>query len=136
MSFTTLDGNDDGDDDGGGDDNGGDDNGNDDNGNDDNGGNDEPEMLLPEVLTSVVTEIDITSAVCGGEVVSDGGAAVTMRGVCWSTSQNPTIDSKHTEDGYGTGVFVSNLPNLAMNTTYYIRAYATNEVGTAYPNLP
>ncbi len=129
VSFTTLDGNDDGDDNGGNDD--GDDDGNDDGG-DDNGGDDEPEILLPEVSTSVVTEIDITSAVSGGEVVSDGGAEVIARGVCWSTSQNPTIDNKHTEDGAGVGVFTSNVINLAMGTTYYVRAYATNEAGTAY----
>ena len=128
VSFTTLDGNDDGDDDGGNDD--GDEDGDDNGGNDDN--DDEPEILLPEVTTRPVTEITVTTAVCGGDVVSDGGAEVTARGVCWSVSQNPTIEGKHTDDGTGTGEFVSMLPNLAMNTTYYIRAYATNEAGTSY----
>ena len=129
KSFNTLeesnpdDGNDDGDDDGN-------DDGNDDG--DDDGNGDEVEVLLPEVATASVTEITETTAVCGGNVVSDGGAEVTARGVCWSVNPNPTIDNKHTEDGIGVGEFVSYLPNIAMNTTYYIRAYATNENGTSY----
>ena len=57
---------------------------------------------------------------------------MTARGVCWSVNPNPTMEDKHTEDGTGVGQFVSNLPNLAINTTYYLRAYATNEVGTSY----
>ena len=90
------------------------------------------ELELPEVTTLSVTEITETSAVAGGDVISDGGAEVTARGVCWSVNPNPTMDDKHTEDGTGVGQFVSNLPNLAINTTYYLRAYATNEVGTSY----
>ena len=90
------------------------------------------ELELPEVTTLSVTEITETSAVAGGDVTSDGGAEVTARGVCWSVNPNPTMDDKHTEDGTGVGQFVSNLPNLAINTTYYLRAYATNEVGTSY----
>ena len=105
----------------------------DDNGDDDNdNGDDEIEVLSPEVTTLFVTEITETSAVAGGDVISDGGAEVTARGVCWSVNPNPTMDDKHTEDGTGVGQFVSNLPNLAINTTYYLRAYATNEVGTSY----
>lgn len=99
---------------------------------DDDGTDDEEEIMLPEVTTAAVTEITETTAVCGGNVVSDGGAEVTARGVCWSVNPNPTIENKHTEDGAGTGEFASYLPNIAMNTTYYIRAYATNEKGTSY----
>ena len=115
-----------------GNDEGGNDEGEDDNGGEDDGNDDEPEILLPEVTTSLVTEIDITSAICGGEVISDGGAEVTMRGVCWSTSQNPTIEDGKTTDGNGVGSYISNIPNLVPNTQYYVRAYAVNEAGTAY----
>ena len=93
---------------------------------------DEEYAELPKVTTSAVSEITINSAVCGGEVTSDGNGTITARGICWSTSQNPTISDNKTIDGSGTGSFTSNLSNLASQTTYYVRAYATNEVGTAY----
>ena len=89
-------------------------------------------ILLPDVTTKAVTEITQTSAVSGGEVISDGGDEVIARGLCWSTSQNPTIDDNYTNDGVGTGIFTTNLSDLAPNTTYYLRAYATNSEGTAY----
>ncbi|MCR4847670.1 MAG: hypothetical protein K5920_02315 [Bacteroidales bacterium] len=91
-----------------------------------------PTQTLPTVTTQPVSSITTHSAVCGGTVLSDGNSPVTSRGVCWSTLQNPTIYSNHTTDGSGTGVFSSNLSDLLQNTTYYVRAYATNEVGTAY----
>ena len=97
------------------------------------GGNQtEPEATLPTITTSEVSNITETSAECGGNVTSDGGATVTARGVCWSTSHNPTINDNKTTDGNGTGSFTSNLSNLAPQTTYYVRAYATNEKGTNY----
>ncbi len=91
-----------------------------------------PNPVLPTVTTSSVTDITQTSASCGGNVTSDGGADVTARGVCWSTSQNPTIDDSKTTDGTGTGTFSSNLTGLSPDTTYYVRAYATNSAGTGY----
>ena len=92
------------------------------------------EVLLPTVITEEVTDITTDSATSGGNVTSDGGATVTAHGVCWSTSQNPTIDDNDgmTTDGNGTGSFTSNIPNLAPNTRYYVRAYATNSAGTGY----
>ena len=87
---------------------------------------------LPTLTTTNVTNITETTATCGGNVTSDGGADVTARGVCWSTSQNPTINNNHTTDGTGTGSYNSNLSNLTPNTTYYVRAYATNSAGTGY----
>ena len=94
----------------------------------------EAELTPPTVITSEVIDITETTAVSGGNVTSDGGATVTARGICWSTSQNPTIDDNDgiTTDGNGTGTFTSNLINLTANTTYYVRAYATNEKGTSY----
>ena len=90
--------------------------------------------MLPTVTTSAVSNITETSATCGGNVTSDGGATVTARGVCWSTSQNPTVSDSHTTDGSGTGAFTSSLTGLFAGITYYVRAYATNSGGTAYGN--
>jgi hypothetical protein len=90
------------------------------------------ETNLPEVTTAEVTDITTTTAACGGNVLSDGGSEVTAKGVCWNTTTNPTIADYHTTDGFGTGIFNSNLTNLEDNKTYYLRAYATNSVGTAY----
>jgi hypothetical protein len=86
----------------------------------------------PTVTTNDVGSITQTGASCGGNVTSDGGFSVTARGVCWSTSQNPTTSNSKTEDGTGTGPFTSSITGLTHNTTYYVRAYATNEKGTTY----
>ena len=93
-----------------------------------------PTITLPTVITSSVTDVASTTATCGGFVMNDGNAAVTARGVCWSTSNNPTINDSHTADGTGTGFFTSSITGLTPNTTYYARAYATNSLGTAYGN--
>ncbi len=87
---------------------------------------------IPSVTTANVTSITTNSAVCGGNVTSDGYSAETAHGVCWSTSPNPTISNSKTTDGTGTGSFTSNITGLAEGTTYYVRAYATNSKGTAY----
>ena len=89
---------------------------------------------IPTLTTSAVSEITSTTAICGGNISSEGMAPVTARGVCWSTSNNPTIANSTTSDGTGTGDFISNLTGLADNTTYFVRAYATNSAGTAYGN--
>ncbi len=87
---------------------------------------------LPSVTTTTVTEISKTTATGGGNVLSDGGATVTVRGVCWSVSSPPLVTNNHTTNGGGTGAFTSSLTGLAQNTRYYVRAYATNSIGTAY----
>ena len=87
---------------------------------------------IPTVSTNTVSSITSNSAVCGGYVTSDGGATVTARGVCWSTSSNPTTSNARTIDGSGTGVFTSYISGLNPSTTYYVRAYATNSNGTSY----
>ena len=101
-----------------------------------NGGGDEPptppEVMLPTVITASVTEITANSANCGGEVTNDGGAEVTERGICWSTSANPTLNNNHVAAGTGIGAFVAIMNGLEASTTYHVRAYATNEAGTAY----
>jgi uncharacterized protein (TIGR02145 family) len=88
--------------------------------------------VKPTVTTAEVTNVQTTSATCGGEVTDDGGATVTARGVCWSTSSNPSLADNYSTDGNGTGSFTSILSSLAPNTPYYVRAYATNSAGTSY----
>jgi uncharacterized protein (TIGR02145 family) len=86
----------------------------------------------PSVTTSAVSSITLTTAVSGGNVTNSGGAPVTARGVCWSTISGPIATGFHTTDGSGTGSFISNISGLSPNTTYYLRAYATNNAGTSY----
>jgi hypothetical protein len=91
-------------------------------------------VATPAVITTAVTSISSTAATSGGHVTADGGSAVTSQGVCWSTSSGPTTANNHTSDGIGTGVFTSNLTGLTPNSQYFVRAYATNQTGTAYGN--
>ena len=91
--------------------------------------------VAPTVTTITVSAIATTTATTGGNVTADGGATVTARGVVWSTATNPTIaNPTKTVNGTGTGTFVSSITGLTANTTYYVRAYATNSVGTSYGN--
>jgi len=91
-----------------------------------------PDPVIPSVTTGDVTYITTTTAICGGNVTADGGAAVTARGVCWSTTQNPTTANSKTTNGTGLGTYTSVITGLSPNTTYYVRAYATNANGIAY----
>ena len=86
----------------------------------------------PTVVTLDVMQISVTSAMCSGNVESDGGAEVTAKGVCWAKTQNPTIENDKTNAGTGVGEFVSEITGLEENGTYFVRAYATNEAGTSY----
>ena len=88
--------------------------------------------VLATISTTPISSITSTSAESGGTISSDGGAAITARGVCWSTAQNPTVNDSKTLDGSGTGSFSSSLTGLKPGTTYYVRAYATSIIGTAY----
>ncbi len=92
------------------------------------------QTTLPTVNTSAISAMTATTAISGGEIVSDGGAGLTARGVCWSTQPNPTLtdNSGFTVNGYCTGTFSSELTGLTSGTTYYVRAYATNGMGTSY----
>ena len=87
---------------------------------------------LPTVSTIAPVNITLQTAVCGGQVTSDGGATVTVRGVAYGIAQNPTTSGTSTSDGGGLGTFSSTLTGLTPSTLYYVRAYATNSVGTAY----
>ncbi|MFC4636448.1 hypothetical protein ACFO3O_21250 [Dokdonia ponticola] len=88
----------------------------------------------PTLTTNPTSNITQTSATSGGNITSDGGNDVTLRGVCWSNNPNPTINDNTTNNGGGTGNFTSNINNLNPNTTYYIKAYAINGEGIAYGN--
>lgn len=92
----------------------------------------QPSIQIPTVITSNVSNVTSYSATCGGEVTNDGGTTVTERGICWSTSTNPTIDDNHVSAGTGTGSFTAAMNGLEANITYHVRAYATNDAGTAY----
>ncbi|TVR70958.1 MAG: hypothetical protein EA408_09840, partial [Marinilabiliales bacterium] len=97
------------------------------------------EPVMAEVTTAEITGITHSTATSGGEVIDDGGAEVTERGVVWSITENPTTDPLE-HDGMisdiegGTGVFTVDLTGLDPGTHYYVRAYATNSEGTAYGN--
>ena len=86
------------------------------------------------LTTTAISNVTGSSAETGGNISNDGGNTVTVRGVAYSTSPNPTIADNSTSDGSGSGLFTSNLSSLSPNTTYYVRAYATNSCGTAYGN--
>jgi len=91
-------------------------------------------VILPTITTTDITSITTSSATTGGNITADGGGSINARGVCWNTSSGPTISNNKTLDGIGKGSFKSTLSNLMVNTTYYLRAYATNSAGTTYGN--
>ena len=87
---------------------------------------------VPTLTTTAASSVGTSTATSGGYIIGDGGSPVTARGVCWGTSPNPTIANSKTTDGTGMGIFTSSLTGLSDNTTYYLRAYATNGGGTGY----
>lgn len=88
----------------------------------------------PTVTTSAVTNIATTTATFNGNVTNGGDSWVSLRGFCWSTSSNPSVENclGKAASGNGTGVFSHNISGLSPNTTYYVRAWAKNDAGTAY----
>ena len=90
---------------------------------------------IPLLTTTQIIYITQTTATCGGNITSDGGATIRARGVCWGTNQTPTISDNKTINGVGLGSFLSIISGLAPNTTYYERAYSTNNAGTSYGSV-
>ena len=84
------------------------------------------------LTTTDPTAITTTTASSGGTISSDGGISIIARGVCWSTYPDPTTADSKTTDAGTTGTFTSNLTDLSPGTTFYVRAYATNSLGTNY----
>ena len=92
------------------------------------------ELFTLSIYTTAASSITTNSARSGGSITPDGGGTVISRGVCWSTTSNPTTSNYRTNDGSGSGSFTSYLTGLASGTTYYVRAYATYTSGTYYGN--
>ena len=93
-----------------------------------------PGAMKPTIIETVAANtITDTTAESGGNVTNDGGAGITAYGVCWSTSHAPDVDDDVTDEGTGTaGEFTSSLTGLTASTRFYVRAYATNSVGSGY----
>jgi uncharacterized protein (TIGR02145 family) len=89
---------------------------------------------ITTITTTPVTELSSVSATSGGKITNNGGAPIISRGVCWGTSFDPTVEDSKTNEGSGSGSFISYLTQLEPNTFYYLRAYATNDTGTFYGN--
>jgi len=91
-------------------------------------------IVIPSVTTYNITNITYTTADCGGVVTDDGNGTVTARGVCWGTSNDPTLENclGFTTDGDGLGGFSSSITYLNSGENYFVRAYAANEKGTGY----
>ena len=88
---------------------------------------------VPILTTTAISSITTTSAASGGTIIDEAGSTVTSKGLCWSTSPNPTISNSLTTIS-GAGNFTSSLTGLSSTTTYYVRAWATSGNGTAYGN--
>jgi hypothetical protein len=89
---------------------------------------------LPTVTTTAATNITANQAQVGGDVTSAGGELVFARGICYATTNNPTVNDETSASGTGAGGFTGSLYSLQTGTTYYAKAYATNVAGTAYGN--
>ena len=90
------------------------------------------EPALASLTTKEVTEIGQISAISGMNITANGGTEITSQGICWSTSSNPTIEDTMVAIGSGLGEFEITMQDLLPNTQYFVRAFATNEAGTAY----
>jgi uncharacterized protein (TIGR02145 family) len=86
------------------------------------------------LTTAAITNIAGTTATSGGTITDEGAGTIIERGVCWSERITPTITDSRTDEGGGAGNYTSNMTNLNAVTTYYVRAYATNKIGTGYGN--
>ncbi|MFC2138520.1 FISUMP domain-containing protein, partial [Bacteroidota bacterium] len=88
---------------------------------------------IPSITTNT-PELCGTLVTVGGNITNDGGFNISARGICWSTISNPTINDNIINSDDGIGIFSNIITNLQSLTTYYIKAYATNDAGTTYGN--
>lgn len=111
--------------------------------NDGSGGNQPPFAVdnvnivpygIPNFTTTAITNITYNSADSGGTITTDGGSAITARGIVYATTPNPTLSNAVISNGAGNGSYTANLTGLLSNTTYYVRAFVTNSNGTYYAN--
>ena len=87
---------------------------------------------VPVLTTAVISEISVNSAKSGGLIITDGGKKITEYGICWSTSPEPTVSDSRIADKTGNKEFISEIKKLMPDRKYYVRAYATNSIGTGY----
>ncbi len=87
---------------------------------------------VPVLSTAEISAVTLTTAMSGGDITSDGGEDIIARGICWNTTGDPSITDSKTSDGKGKGSFTSSMSGLQKGSVYYVSAYATNSVGTAY----
>jgi hypothetical protein len=93
-------------------------------------------IALPILKTSAITELKVSSAKSGGEITDNGGGTITERGICWGTTENPTVDDNVIVSEQGDDSFSAEITGLAMSSTYHVRAYAKNSAGIGYgPNV-
>jgi uncharacterized protein (TIGR02145 family) len=90
--------------------------------------------IAPSVKTNEPFFMSDSECFIDGEVISNGGAYVSGRGFCWSTSANPTLNDEFAVEGGGSGKFAYEISNLPPSTQYHLRAWASNNVGTSYGN--
>jgi len=95
----------------------------------------ESKLFLPALTTKIVTDISSSSAVSGGNIISDKGYAITQKGVCWSTTPDPSINDNITNNGSGNSNYSSSLSELNNNTVYFARSYAINSIGIGYGDV-
>jgi len=89
-------------------------------------------LTKPEVSISSIINISSSSATVNATVSYGGGMPVTERGICYSTSENPTMENNKIVCGADTGAYSGQIKNLLPYTTYYVRPYAINSLGTSY----
>lgn len=89
-------------------------------------------QAVPVITTTEIYNVSLTSAMCGGMISDDGGLPILERGICWSLNINPTVNDSVDSQGSGSGQFIALMNGLASGTSYYVRAYATNALGTSY----
>ncbi len=92
------------------------------------------DQTVPILTTAAISNNTDSTATCGGNITG-GCSKVSKRGVCWSLRGAPSVGDNKTIDGSGQGSFISSLTGLIADTTYYVRAYATNCIGTGYGNV-
>lgn len=88
--------------------------------------------IVPVITTNEITNINDTTAICGGEITSNGGDIIIEQGICWSKTENPTILDSKSINSTNERNFSCNIKGLSLGTSYYVRAYATNSAGTGY----
>ena len=89
---------------------------------------------LATVTTTLPSNIGENNVQLGGNVTDNGSAVLFAKGICYSTNHNPTITDSHTNSGTTSGAWATILTGMSPSTNYFVRAYASNNMGTTYGN--